>query len=288
MTVERLADFIEARRIGDAIVTVVSEGTLGWSPNFPVPESAWRAAMPEADERDQVRLGLNLVHVRIGGASVLVDPGCDDPTSRWQEGFARRFSGVTRTPGLTRALAIMGVRPEEITHIPITHGHGDHFAGVTVERGDELAARFPNARHYIGRSDWEGNPNRARPDSEMAMCLGTIDRLGLLEAVDGEREIAPGVTMIPAPGETPGHSVVRIRSGGESFYYVGDLYHHACEVEHPDWVSPGRHQAAMLASRQWLAAEAEPARSIILFAHAPFPGWGRIIRAGVGYRWERI
>ncbi|HET9016243.1 MAG TPA: MBL fold metallo-hydrolase [Thermomicrobiaceae bacterium] len=281
----RLADYVDQRRIGDATVTVISEGSLVWPPKFPVAESEWRAAMPEANEAGEVKLGLNLAHVRLGDASIMIDPGCDDPGSAWQQGFARRFKDVTRTPGLARALELIGERPDEITHVLITHGHGDHFAGTTVEHGDELVARFPNARHYIGRADWEGNPYRERPDSEIAMSLGTIDRLGLLETVDREREIVPGVTMVPAPGESPGHSVVRVRTGGGSFYYLGDLFHHACEVSHPDWVSPGRDQAAMRASRDWLFADAGTEATLV-FAHEGFPGWGHFVLANGGYRWE--
>ena len=282
----RLADYVDQRRIGEATVTVISEGSLVWAPHFPVPEAEWRAAMPEANEAGEVQLGLNLVHLRLGDASIMVDPGCDDPGSSWHEGFAKRFKGVSRTPGLGRALEGIGVLAQDITHVLITHGHGDHFAGVTVEEGDALIARFPNARHFIGRGDWEGNPNRERPGSEMALSLGTIDRLGLLEAVEGEREIVPGVTMIPAPGESPGHTIVRVRSGNDSFYYVGDLFHHACEVSHPDWISPGRDQAAMRASRDRLFAEAGPVHATLVFAHERFPGWGHFVTVDGGYRWE--
>ncbi len=93
--------------------------------------------------------------------------------------------------------------------------------------------------------------------------------------------------MIPAPGETPGHCMVRVRSGGETFYYVGDLFHHPCEVSHPDWIPPRRDLAATRASRSRLFAEAVPGRATVVFSHGRFPAWGRIIPAGGGFRWER-
>jgi glyoxylase-like metal-dependent hydrolase (beta-lactamase superfamily II) len=105
--------------------------------------------------------------------------------------------------------------------------------------------------------------------------------------IDAEGEVAPGVTMIPAPGETPGHCMVRVRSGGESFYYVGDLFHHPCEVSHPDWIPPRRDLAATRASRSRLFAEAVSGRATVVFSHGRFPAWGRIIPAGGGFRWER-
>ena len=63
-------------------------------------------------------------------------------------------------------VVLVGVRPEEITHVLITHAHYDHFAGVAVERDGRYVARFPQARHLIGRADWEGAyPRRAKPES---------------------------------------------------------------------------------------------------------------------------
>jgi hypothetical protein len=111
-------------------------------------------------------------------------------------------------------------------------------------------------------------------------------RRAAFEALHDEREIVPGITMIPAPGETPGHSIVRVRSAGQSFYYLGDLFHYACEVEHPDWMDPGRDPETMRRSRDQLMAEAAATHALVVFTHAPFPGWGRIVPTPTGYRWE--
>ena len=257
---------------------------MRWAPEIQAPEPEWRRAMPEADANGEITLGLNVVHIRIDGASILVDPGFDAPVrpSPWDE------AGLSRSPGLEAGLQSIGVLPEQITHVLITHTHGDHYAGVTIERDGQRVARFPRARHLLGRHEWEGNPGLTRPDSELMIHLGTIERLGLLDLVEGDHEVVPGVTMIHAPGESPGHSIVRVRSGGESFYVLGDLFHHACEVERPDWVSAGRDQAAMRASRDRLFAEAAGSHAILVFTHERFPGWGRIVPAGAGYRWERV
>ena len=109
----------------------------------------------------------------------------------------------------------------------------------------------------------------------------------MLDLVDEETEIVPGITLLSAPGETPGHCIVRVQSQGDSFYYLSDLFHHRCEVEHPDWVSPGRDQAAMRQSRDRLCAAATAEDATLIYAHHPFPGWGRIRATGTGYVWEK-
>ena len=200
------SQYVSSRRIGEATVTAIDDGTLRWNPHLQAPEEARRRAMPEAEPDGTLTLGCHVAHVRLGATSLLIDTGYDDPSPQ----FARAHPAFTSSPGVTAGLASIGVRPEEITHVLLTHAHGDHFAAATVERGDGRVPRYPRARYLLGRRDWEDNPERERPDSPLATQLGPIERQGLLELVDGERELAPGITMLSAPGECPGHAIVRI------------------------------------------------------------------------------
>jgi glyoxylase-like metal-dependent hydrolase (beta-lactamase superfamily II) len=282
------APYIDSRQVGDATITVVSEGELRWPPRFPVPEAKWRAALPDAVEEGRLWIGLNVTFVRLGDALVLIDPGFDDPDSIWQRDLATVWPEwpVRRTPGLAAAMAALEIAPDEVTHVAITHPHGDHYAGVCYERDGEIAPRFPWARHFMGRADWEGNPHRGQPGSALAR-LELIDRLGLLELVDDEREVAPGVTMIPAPGETPGHCIVRVESRGERFYNLGDVVHLACEIGHPDWLPAQSRSAELPLTRRSVFAAVAREDALVMTAHERFPPWGRIVASGDGFRWER-
>jgi len=280
--------YASTRRFGEAEVTIISDGSIAWAPRYQVPEVEWRPALPEADAEGRILLGIHVAHVRLPGASIVIDAGLDDPASAWHQSFSARWPGLARTPGLMGWLAAAGIPVEAITHVLITHAHEDHFVGVAAEHGGSLAARFPRARHLLGRADWEGNPRREDPAATLATRLGLVERLGLLDLVDGEREVVPGVTILPAPGESPGHCAVRINSAGARCYFLGDLIHHGCEVEHPDWM-PGqnRDRAGLLASRRRLFAEIAAHRAAAVFTHEQFPGWGRVVSVGSGYGWTR-
>ncbi|HET7092465.1 MAG TPA: MBL fold metallo-hydrolase, partial [Thermomicrobiales bacterium] len=279
--------YISSRPIGAAVVTVVSDGALRWAPRYPAPEADWRRALPEADADGRIWLGLNVVLIDLDGARIVIDPALDDPGASFDRWFADDASiEIIRSPGLAAGMGLLGWAPESVTHVVITHPHGDHYGGVARERDGALATRFPNARHFIGRADWIDNPERAESGSEVERRLGPVERSGLLELVAGEREIAPGVAVLPAPGETPGHQVVRLDSGGERLYVLGDLVHHACEVEHRDWAPRWADAAAIAAVRAQLFSELARSGALAVSAHERFPPWRRIVAAGDGFRQE--
>ena len=286
MTAEQ-SEYVSTRRVGDATVTAINDGTSLWAPNFAVPPDDVRAAIPEMDDAGRITIGFHVLHIAIGGASILVDAGFDDPDSAWGRKFVATWQGVRRSPGVEAGLAAIDVRPEDITHLVITHAHFDHYVGTTIERDGGLAPRFPNARHLIGRADRAESRYGQPPDPEFTARMAALERHGLLDLVDGDREIVPGVTMLHAPGESPGHSVVRVASRGEVFFALGDVLHHPCEVVHPDWVLTNRDPAAMRATRERLFAQVVPQSAALVFTHAHFPPWGRIVADGDGYRWEK-
>ncbi len=273
--------YVSSRRIGQATVTVINDGALRWNPHLQAPEDARRRAMPEAEPDGTLTLGCHVAHVRLGAASVLIDTGYDDPSPE----LARAHPNFTSSPGVTAGLASVGVRPEEITHVLITHAHGDHVAGGSVERDGRRVPRYPNARHIIGRRDWEGNPQRDNPASLLSLHLGPVAEAGLLDLVDDETTIVPGISMIPAPGESPGHCLVRIAGDGQTCYFLGDLFHHPCEAAHLDWVSQGRDPAAMRASRDALVSRALAEDALLITSHMLFPGFGRLRQEGDRLRW---
>lgn len=278
-----LETYVDTRVFGDARISLINDGS-GLSTvvrQLVVPEPEWRKAVPETNARGEIVVNYQCALVQVGGHNVVIDLGFDDPTPESQWKLPRHV----RTPGLEAGLAALGVRPEQVGYVVITHAHGDHIAGATTFRDGQRVVKFPNARHLIGHRDWADNPRHGGADTGHAANFAMVERAGLLELVDADREVVPGVTMIPAPGESPGHCIVRVESRGERFYFVGDLFHHPCEVEHLDWVSSGRDAAAMRRSRERLIAECVPANATVVYTHSLFPGWGKIVQEGTGYRW---
>jgi len=117
-------------------------------------------------------------------------------------------------PVWRRHFAALGIAPEGVTDVIFIHAHDDHFVGALYEADGALHPRFPHAWHLIGRADWDGNPRRENSDDDLAQRRGALAARGLLVPVDGEFAVAPGVTILPTPGESPGHQIVRVSSQG--------------------------------------------------------------------------
>jgi glyoxylase-like metal-dependent hydrolase (beta-lactamase superfamily II) len=271
--------YFDRRPIGRAEVTLIAS-VRGWRfrPPYQVSDDALRAAAPDADEEGRIRLDHTSAHIAFAGLSVVIDPGRVNAEQR------ARYAPAVITPGVDVALRELGIAPDGVTHVVITHHHHDHFSGITREEAG-LNVTFPNARHLISRADWES----VGPHADlMARHWQPVLAAGLVDVFDDELEITAGLRVIALPGETKGHAGVQLESAGESFYWVGDLMHHEMEVRHLDWALAGSIQPAMEQSRRGLLEAASSSDALVAFAHARFPGWGRVRKTPQGYRWTWV
>ena len=273
---------VQTLRVGAAAVSVINvddiPATLAeW---IDLPDSA-RTPEVAALFEQPFSVGVQCIYVRLPGLSVLVDVGAAEPKNA-----ADRAPGYRPPPGILASLAAQGVRPDDVEHVVITHGHGDHYNGATIERGGCLEPVFPNARYYLGRADWEHERRREAlrdPASLDSRTLGVLQQAGRLVLVEGNRELGSGISILAAPGESPGHQIVRVRSEGQTLYCLGDLFHHPIEVEHLPWMVRWADAESNLHSRQALAEAALAEQALLVATH--IPGVGRLERSASGLAW---
>lgn len=167
------------------------------------------------------------------------------------------FKGRTAAGLLTQG----GILPESITHVLITHPHIDHTLGL-VTNAD--APSFPNARHYLSAKDWQ---NLSNLDDLHRHPLEVVEKAGLLTLVDGPLDLGDGLTLLPAPGETPGHQIVWIKHDDGETCIVGDLFHHPLEFaeadRHPVWADA----PTMQASKSIFMQRAAASKAKVFFTH---------------------
>jgi glyoxylase-like metal-dependent hydrolase (beta-lactamase superfamily II) len=157
---------------------------------------------------------------------VLIDGGIGD---KEDAAFRDRFAVVS--PPLIEALPAAGIDPERVTDVVITHLHFDHAGGLTRrDSSGRVVPTFPAARHFLQRANRETalDPHPREKASYFAENVEPLAEV-VLELVDGDAEVLPGITVERSDGHTTGMQTVRIEGGGRVVRYLADLaptHHH--------------------------------------------------------------
>jgi glyoxylase-like metal-dependent hydrolase (beta-lactamase superfamily II) len=106
-----------------------------------------------------------------------------------------------------------------------------------------------------------------------------------LRTFEEEYEVAPGVVVRRTGGHTPGHSVVRLASGGDRLTFAGDALFPVA-FDHPEWHNGFEHDPEEAARvRVRLLREVAATGATLVATHLPFPSVGRVAVAGNAFRW---
>lgn len=188
-------------------------------------------------------------------------------------------------------LDAMGLSPDDITHVVITHAHPDHIWGIRDEF-DELL--FPSAQYFMGEAEqgyWldDGLVDRVAPEDQQ-FVVGAINSIQA-EGVDWTLlsdggEVAPGVSVVATPGHTPGHLSIMVSDGDQSLLVLGDCITHSwLGFARPDWYNSSDVDGDMaVQTRRRLLDMAATDRIAVLGYHFPFPGIGHVMAEGDSYR----
>lgn len=192
---------------------------------------------------------------------------------------------------LSDCLSEVGVGPDDIDIVVITHAHGDHIGG-NVDKNGKIS--FPNAQWLISKAEWNfwtdlANLKDLPPHYADYVKKKLLPISELVRLVERELEFVPGVFAIPLPGHTPGHMVIAVRSQDRELLYTSDAMLHPLQVDHPDWCAAHFSDLdwdKVTQSRRELFELAAAKKSLVLAYHFnPFPSLGYIERAEQGWKW---
>jgi glyoxylase-like metal-dependent hydrolase (beta-lactamase superfamily II) len=223
------------------------------------------------------RTAVNCFIIHSGGRTALVDTGCGNK--------------MAATGGkLMENLAAAGIAPAEVDTVLLTHMHPDHSNGLTDDSGTAI---FPNAElvaHEAEARHWLDDAMMARVDDTSKLRNFQHARQQIAPYAGRHRthaggEVFPGVTAMPFPGHTPGHSGYLIASGGESLLIWGDIVHvPEVQVPRPEVtmafdVDPV--QAAAMRRRVFDMVATD--RVLVAGMHLHFPAYGHLVKRADGF-----
>ncbi|MDT5177489.1 MAG: hypothetical protein QOJ95_1687 [Mycobacterium sp.] len=274
-----------ALQVGNIDVLVISDGVL------PITASTLATNVETADltgwldemflPSDVVDWPLNVVVVRSGGRTILVDAG-----------LGVEFPDFPRAGHVAFRLEAAGIDPGSVTDVVLTHLHMDHIGGLLTE-GFKARLR-PDLKIHLAAAEAEfwGAPDFSHTDMPApvpGVLRSTATRFldeyrTQLRPFETEYEVAPGVLVCRTGGHTPGHSVVRLSSGGERLTFAGDAVF-APGFAHPEWHNGFEHDPEEAARyRLGLLRELAVTGESLVATHLPFPSVCRVAPAGNAFR----
>ena len=179
----------------------------------------------------------------------------------------------------------MGVEPDQIDTVLITHLHGDHFGGL--QKDGEAA--FPKAKIYLSAGEHtfftEAQVNQ-QAAAVLALYSGSVETFEPAALGSPLSEIAPGISPIANYGHTPGHTVFLVENGRDKLIIAGDFLHVALvQFPLPDIsASYDMDPKAAAVSRRQILNYAARNKIPIGGMHIVYPGVGTVEADGNGFR----
>jgi glyoxylase-like metal-dependent hydrolase (beta-lactamase superfamily II) len=271
-------------KIGDIDVIPLSDGQFrldGGAMFGVVPKTLWSRAT-QADELNRIPLALTPLLIRTAGLNVLVDAGVGD---KLPEKLMNIYA-VDRTPPLHRALESEGLTPSDIDVVLATHLHFDHAGGFTTSAGGPVRPAFPRARYLVRRGEWDDaiHPHARSRASYMPENYVPVQEAGLLEFIEEDGEVLPGVSVWRTGGHTQHHQVVKIDSQGTTGLYLADLVPTAAHLPEAWIMGYDLYPMDTLAAKARWLNEAARGGYVIFFEHDPVLTAGRLV--GEEGRWH--
>ena len=193
-------------------------------------DRAWLSPDFWNPETDEYQAANQTWVVRSGGRTVLVDTGVGNDRDR---PHTPQFAQLA-TDYLGR-LAAAGVRPEDVDVVVNTHLHYDHVGWNTRLEGTAWVPTFPNATYLLPRADHDyfRAAEATLPRLVFADSVAPIAAAGRLRLWEDGLRLDDALRLEPAPGHTPGSSVLWVESGGQRAVFAGDVLHSPVQFRHP-------------------------------------------------------
>jgi len=245
-----------------------------------VPKVLWERRIP-ADERNRIPLALRCLLVETPDALILIDTGVGNKeTEKFHSIYGIENAGTPTR--LEDAIRDAGFSPDDVDVVIDTHLHFDHAGGNTLRTEDgAIEVAFPRARYVVQRGEWEfahWNNERVRA-SYVPANFDPVAEAGRYDFVEGEREIVPGVRVIPTPGHTPHHQSVLITSEGEGAIFLADLIPTAAHLPLPWIMGYDLEPLVTLETKRAILDRAKREDWLLVFQHDAVVAWGRLDQA---------
>ena len=236
---------------GDLEIDALPEGrfTVGLDKRF-VPHAEGDPARPGT-----LFISVTPFLVRTPEAVLLLDTGLGE----WAEGRG--------TEHLLDGLSRLGVAPEAVDRVVLSHLHFDHAGGAIASVGGDWRPTFPQADYVVQRAEVDAAGYHGESERARDLVVATLDREGQLVYVEGDAEVGRVSTEVTG-GHTGAHQILRVHSGDLQAIFGGDIMGTPGQVTRRFQAKYDVDGAVSQAWRDRLGDEAAEAGHLLLFYHS--------------------
>jgi len=264
--------------LGDFELSIFSDGTYpldGGAFFGVVPKVMWSRKV-QADAQNFIQAGLNSLLIRTGKQTVLVETGVGNKLS---EKMVKIYG---QPANLLTNLAATGIGPDNIDVVINTHLHFDHCGWNTIRKDGRILPTFPRAKYFVQRGEVEHGRKQLERDavSYIGENYDSLVESGQMELLEGDREIAPGISVRVFPGHTRHMQAVVIESGGKTACYISDLMPTTAHLDLTWVMAYDVYPLDTIQSKKRYYERALPEHWLTIFAHDHAVPWAYVDREG--------
>ena len=252
-----------------------------------VPKTLWSKTV-SSDESNRVRLGLNSLLLVSPEENILIETGIGD---KHDEKAAKIFA-IDQPPTLLGELKKLGLEPESIDKVILTHLHFDHAGGSTrVDAEGRLLPTYPKAKYFVQRQEWEDaiNPDPRSKSGYPQDNFLPLQENDQLELIEGDIELVKGIHTIVTGGHTRGHQALLIDGEeGRQMIYWSDLMPTTAHIKRAYTMSYDLYPLDSMAMKERLIEKALTQRWLGAWVHDPETRLGYIEGNGRDLRVRRM
>ncbi len=275
-------------KIGKYKIHTIESGDLlldGGAMYGVVPKPLWERSSP-ADEKNRIKLRTRHLLLISDDKKILVDTGAG---KNWNEKFEKIYGIDYSTHDMFPALSKVGVKPEDITDVILTHLHFDHIGGAVVFENGKPIPAFPNATYHVQKKqyDWALNPSDRDRASYFQERYVTLAEEGILKQYNGNIQFDESINLIVVNGHTPSQQLVKIADSTNTLFYCADLIPLSSHIMLPYIMGYDLNPLETLREKENLLAQAVDENWHLFFEHDPDIAAGTISPGERGYTFNK-
>jgi glyoxylase-like metal-dependent hydrolase (beta-lactamase superfamily II) len=257
-----------------------------------VPKPLWERRIP-ADERNRIQLGMRCLLIEHDLGLVLIDTGAGNKESqKFYDIYGIENAGAPTA--LEDGIRAAGFAPDDVSFVINSHLHFDHAGGNTTVPGTGtvpgtvVRPSFRKARYLMQRGEYEyaTHTNERTAASYFVHNFVPLVEAGVVDFIDGEREVLPGIRSVLTPGHTPNHQGLLIESDGERAFYLADLVPTVAHLPLPWIMGYDVEPLVTLETKRRILKRAVDENWLVIFEHDADHAWGRVVHDGKSYGFD--